>query len=50
MLHDDLKFIYCNRLQYIYVCIKHVCTHLHVHSLDTSSNVFGYKVNYEDLC
>lgn len=35
---------------YIYICIKHVCTHLHVHSLDTSSNVCGYKVNYEDLC
>lgn len=21
MLQDDLKFIYCNRLQYIYICM-----------------------------
>lgn len=33
MLNDDLKFIYCNRLQY--KGMKHVCTHLYVHSLDT---------------
>lgn len=47
MWNDHLKFIYCNRWQYI--CNGDVCAHVSVHSLDTVGNVRCYKDIYENV-